>query len=247
MQDLTEEPSGRHHARLALHLVSGLLQAVAIPFLGADLCVCIVYHESPQSFVVRQQMQGRPSPLKTERTMPKSGSVGAAGGGATKRNGLRRSILQIGETIRTKPSSADDVHVGKKAVPDPVSGKKKSKSKTTKEMFESSASLYARAEQLRSQAAGLERSAEEAADLTLMRKLGRALKARIGHGSKDAIRTLLREFDANGDGLIQRIEMRQMVRNHLKIVADNHEIDAFFKEIDNDNSGEVDLDEFITW
>ncbi len=109
----------------------------------------------------------------------------------------------------------------------------------------SSAELHAKAEDLLDEASVCDVAAKEVQDTTLQRKLGRALASRIGNGSKEAVRKLLREFDQNGDGLLQRVEMRQMVRNHLKIAADNAEIDALFREMDEDNSGEVDLDEFI--
>jgi len=115
--------------------------------------------------------------------------------------------------------------------------------------LESSAELAARATALLGEAAHLEAKAEEATQATLPRRLGRALSERMmktpGSGTKEKMSKLLREFDANGDGQLQRIEVRLMVRNQLKISADNAEIDAFFSSVDVDNSGEIDGAEFV--
>ena len=49
-------------------------------------------------------------------------------------------------------------------------------------------------------------------------KIGRAIQKQ-----KMSVPDLIRKWDASGDGEIQPIELRQVVRNHLKIKADNKE------------------------
>ena len=54
---------------------------------------------------------------------------------------------------------------------------------------------------------------------------------------------LMRDWDKNKDGQIERIELRQVVRNDLKIHAENKEIDQIFDELDTDGGGTLDLKE----
>jgi len=64
-------------------------------------------------------------------------------------------------------------------------------------------------------------------------------------GGKANVANLLREMDDNGDGVIQKIELKKFVRNKIKLAADNQEIDAFFDSIDTDRGGTIDLNELI--
>jgi len=73
-----------------------------------------------------------------------------------------------------------------------------------------------------------------------------SLELKIGvaiQKQKMSVADLLRKWDASGDGEIQPIELRQVVRNHLKIKADNKEIDALFNRLDSDGGGSIDLKE----
>jgi len=64
-------------------------------------------------------------------------------------------------------------------------------------------------------------------------------------GGKANVANLLREMDDNGDGVIQKIELKKFVRNKIRLAADNQEIDAFFDSIDTDRGGTIDLSELI--
>lgn len=68
------------------------------------------------------------------------------------------------------------------------------------------------AAELAQEAEALERQAENIAYDSLIRKLGHALQERIGGGGKERVKKLLHEIDSNGDGVIQKIELRKMVR-----------------------------------
>lgn len=73
-----------------------------------------------------------------------------------------------------------------------------------------------------------------------------SLELWIGHAltrEKRGLQELIREWDGNGDGEIQKIELRQVVRNKLKIKADNKQIDALFDKLDADGGGSLDMKE----
>ena len=46
----------------------------------------------------------------------------------------------------------------------------------------------------------------------------------------------MRSWDRNGDGMINKVELRQVVRNKLKVHATNDEIDDLFDVFDADHS-----------
>ena len=60
-----------------------------------------------------------------------------------------------------------------------------------------------------------------------------------------AVEDLIREWDANGDGAVTKMEFRQSLRNpKLELVADNvSELDALFDRLDKDKGGSLDLGE----
>ena len=68
------------------------------------------------------------------------------------------------------------------------------------------------------------------ADAPLELKIGLALA-----GTKKTFEELVSEWDKNRDGVIQRIELRQVVRNSLKITADNKAVDTLFDKLDKDS------------
>ena len=103
-----------------------------------------------------------------------------------------------------------------------------------------SAALLALAETKVSQANEIEAAAKNAGS-SLELKLGRAIAKH-----KMSVPELIRKWDANGDGEIQKIELRQVVRNHLKIKADNKEIDALFDKLDSDGGGSIDMKEMAS-
>ena len=73
---------------------------------------------------------------------------------------------------------------------------------------------------------------------TFERRLGAALMAQT-----KPLAELIREWDRNGDGDINTIELRQCVRNSLGVKADNREIDAWMVKVDADGSGVLELPE----
>lgn len=98
-------------------------------------------------------------------------------------------------------------------------------------------SLQSQAEAKLAEAAEVEEEAKtQAASLEL--KLGRAIAKQ-----KMSVPELIRKWDTNGDGDISKIELRQVVRNNLKIKADNKTIDALFDRLDVDGGGELDMKE----
>lgn len=140
---------------------------------------------------------------------------------------------------------------GKKAkasmrtVPAREKSRKEQKAADARAELLSAASLLQEAEGRLHQAKEKEAEAEAAFSATFPRRLALVLKetGRMTVGTKAEIKELLREFDANGDGRLQKIELRQMVRNKLGMKEDNGAIDSFFESIDEDNSGEIDFDE----
>jgi len=73
-----------------------------------------------------------------------------------------------------------------------------------------------------------------------------SLELRVGRmlvGQKKSLPEIIREWDGNGNGEIEKIELRQVVRNKMKIKADNKAIDSLFDQLDQDGSGELDAKE----
>ena len=64
-----------------------------------------------------------------------------------------------------------------------------------------------------------------------------------GGQQMESIRELMRAWDLNGDGELNRVELRQAVRADLDPSATNVEIDALFRSFDADGSGKLDLTE----
>ena len=52
----------------------------------------------------------------------------------------------------------------------------------------------------------------------------------------DCLHHQVRSWDRNGDGMINKVELRQVVRNKLKVHATNDEIDDLFDVFDADHS-----------
>lgn len=69
--------------------------------------------------------------------------------------------------------------------------------------------------------------------------MGRCLEQYKGMSTTD----LIREWDTNGNGEIEKIELRMVVRNKMKIKADNKKIDALFDSLDQDGGGTLDAKE----
>ena len=82
---------------------------------------------------------------------------------------------------------------------------------------------------------------------TFERRLGAALQANANaaratqgmSGAKQALNDLLREWDKNKDGNIQKMEFRQAVRGSLKLHARNEDIDKTFDRFDQDKVGQL--------
>ena len=146
--------------------------------------------------------------------------------------------------LRTDDQSQSVAANAETAQKTPPRRKKKDGSKDSEPTLQASTSLQDSAEQILKGAEALERQAENIAYSTLARKLGKELAGKIGNASKDRVKKLLQEIDTNGDGRIQKIELRQLVRNKMSIKADNAEIDALFDSFDDDRSGEIDAAEF---
>jgi len=94
-------------------------------------------------------------------------------------------------------------------------------------------------ESLMQRAAELDASADAVgARDSFEHRLGSALLAQT-----KPLPELVREWDKNGDGDINTIELRACVRNSLGIKAENKEIDAWFTKVDADGGGSLDLSE----
>ena len=135
------------------------------------------------------------------------------------------------------------------STPTKAGGKAKAKAKAKEPKapieLQPSASLLQEAKSRLEEAEEKQANANAALTSTFERRLALQLKesGRIKGGTKEETKALLREFDSNGDGKLQKIELRQMVRNKLKMTEDNPTIDALFDAIDEDQSGTIDLDE----
>jgi len=119
----------------------------------------------------------------------------------------------------------------------PVDKPKRRSSTGGEDSLMTSTALLGLAETKTSQANDIEAAAKNAHS-SLELKLGRAIAKH-----KMSVPELIRKWDANGDGEIQKIELRQVVRNHLKIKSDNKEIDALFVKLDSDGGGSIDVKE----
>jgi|JI10StandDraft_1071094.scaffolds.fasta_scaffold345928_2 Ca2+-binding EF-hand superfamily protein len=62
---------------------------------------------------------------------------------------------------------------------------------------------------------------------------------------RDEFTQLFDRYDANGDGLISREELREALRETSPSVND-HAVDGAMAALDDDGSGSVDLTEFLT-
>jgi len=106
------------------------------------------------------------------------------------------------------------------------------------------ASLRAIAEEMNAEATAFENEAETA-HMSFDMRLGNAILKKLGAVGK--IQDLVRDWDKNGDGDINKIEFRQCVtgkdKKSLGLVADNKEIDAFFSLMDADGGGSLELSE----
>jgi Ca2+-binding EF-hand superfamily protein len=98
----------------------------------------------------------------------------------------------------------------------------------------SAESLLALASAKMAEAAELEAAAQSVHELSLERQVGSALAALNKPPAE-----VIREWQANKDKMAL-IEMRQAVRNRLKIRADNKAIDALFASLDTNRSGTLD-------
>ena len=171
-----------------------------------------------------------------QAAMPKSGGPLSHRGSASPRKEK--------PSPRTSTTTANPKNGAK-----PKKATTKAKSKETSEGPEktllSSQELAASAVARDEEAAAIEEEAKAAVVATLPRKLGQALSSKLnGKANKDSLKALLREIDKNGDGQVQNIELRQMVRNNFKIKATNTEIDDLFNSIDIDRSGNIDFKEW---
>ena len=91
--------------------------------------------------------------------------------------------------------------------------------------------------------AGQEGTFERRVGAALLRNENAAKAVRGAAGAKLALGDLLREWDKNKDGAVQKMEFRQAVRGSLKLHATNGEIDALFDTLDADHGGTLDLQE----
>ena len=96
----------------------------------------------------------------------------------------------------------------------------------------------------------VERRASASVSSTFLRRLGLALMQhdvalRAQKGSKDALSALLRSWDTNKDGSLNKVELRQAVRGpRLRLKGEsNADIDALFNTFDEDGSDEIELTE----
>ena len=123
----------------------------------------------------------------------------------------------------------------------------------------SSEDLLAMRDQKMAMAAEFEKEAEETSTSTLSRAIGTALTPLISNPGdkprssgdkdtprstglqKDKLKALYREVDHNNDGSIQPVEMRQFIRNRLKLKAENKEIDAIYEAADPKREGKLDM------
>ena len=134
------------------------------------------------------------------------------------RSSSRRSTTVTMETsyvgeINNKTGSIEKSVVGK------VNKTGSKKSGKTKELrgqkLASSADLLATEEALVDVAESIGREAGTFTTRTLKRKIANTLESRLESVTKDTVKKLLREMDSNCDGVIQKIELRKMVRNQL--------------------------------
>ena len=86
-----------------------------------------------------------------------------------------------------------------------------------------------------------------ASEDTFERRLGAALVEKLKDEklNKATLTKMIREWDRNGDGELDKIEFRQAVRKTLLLdrPSSNAEIDGLFQDFDSDNSGKLDLNE----
>ena len=144
------------------------------------------------------------------------------------------------------PGAETATRAGMSAAPAAAKPRGKKASGKAEQPFElrSSAELSAEAAQREADADAKEAGIADVMSSSLERMVGNALMSRVGTGSKEDMKNLLREIDKNGDGAVQNIELRQLIRNELKLSASNKEIDQLFKKFDQDGSGSIDFQEW---
>ena len=99
------------------------------------------------------------------------------------------------------------------------------------------------------QAKLFEEQAQGSTTSTLLRAFGGSLESRIRDGAKgstpkEKIKELFREADNNNDGSIQPIELRQLIRNKLKLNVEVKAIDELFAATDTQGLGKLDFAQF---
>eukprot|EP01052_Picozoa_sp_SAG31_P005815 SAG31_NODE_261_length_18904_cov_115.315554_4_plen_2049_part_00 len=60
------------------------------------------------------------------------------------------------------------------------------------------------------------------------------------------LKSTFEAFDGDGNGVLDRAEFKRMAKA-IKLDANAKELEAYFKEIDQDKSGEIDFAEFVVW
>ncbi|CAI5455975.1 unnamed protein product [Caenorhabditis angaria] len=66
----------------------------------------------------------------------------------------------------------------------------------------------------------------------------------VGEIGEDDLKGIFREFDLNGDGFIQREELRAVMQK-MNQSPTEEELDAMFRSADKDNDGNIDFTEFL--
>jgi len=137
--------------------------------------------------------------------------------------------------LSSRPARASP-RAGPRQTPPKRDAKKdiKGKAKEMKSPLPSAASLLSLASANMAEAAKLETKAESVHEQSLERQIGAAIVA-LNKSPAEAIR----EWQAS-QGKLTPIELRQAVRNRLKIRADNKAIDAMFASLDTNHSGALD-------
>ena len=149
------------------------------------------------------------------------------------------SLHSARTTPRALHSARTTPRAGQKALPRQIPAKTESKTAKAKtqekaDLLPSAASLLALASTKTAEAAELDEAIQNVHEQSLERQVGAAI-AELKKSPAEAIY----EWQANKGKLIP-IELRQAVRNKLKIRADNKAIDALFASLDTNHSGALD-------
>ena len=178
-------------------------------------------------------------PPATKQTVPAAKAAGRSqlmppgGAKAAASNQRPTSAASASSSASKRPAST------------PTTTKKKTSTDATKkatieEPMLAAVDLFAQAEAKNKEAEACEKDTQ-VGQATLELQIGRALSK-----EKQNVPDLMRSWDKNKDGLIQKIELRQVVRNHLKIKADNAAIDAVYDKLDVDKSETIDIKELTS-